>query len=478
MPSAPPSHLAALLQLAVPSVATNVLAALFPLVDAGFLGRLGTAELAAASIGNALFNAVWYYMLGVGTALDTLAAQAWGAGDAAAVRQWGWVGAAVLLALTLPMGVVLACAEAIVAGPFGQPPAVAAMTGRYCAGLIWGLPFLALFSTLQRYQQAQGRMAPSVVVGVAANVANAGLNVGLIAALGFDGSPLATSASRALSLALLLTAELRWQAAHPAAHAASAPAAAGAPPFRVALRRFLALGVPGGFVMGLEAWCFELQTMLAAAFGATALDAHAIVLSVASFTFLGFPLGVAAAASIRVGNLLGAGQPRAAKRAATIAVGLGGGFMVACGIAMWLARGRISALFTGSVPGAGAVDAAVEALVPLAACFQVFDGLQGVLGGVFRGLGRQGTIALVNLATFWAVGVPLGAWLAFGDGPLHGIIGLWTGLSAALGSACIAYACVWRSVDWAAEAHKARARSCLGGERAGDTKAQPLLAGL
>ena len=57
------------LVMALPAIATNVLATSLQLVDASFLGHIGTAELAAASLGNAYFNMVWYAMLGCATAL-------------------------------------------------------------------------------------------------------------------------------------------------------------------------------------------------------------------------------------------------------------------------------------------------------------------------------------------------------------------------------------------------------------------------
>jgi Na+-driven multidrug efflux pump len=44
--------------------------------------------------------------------------------------------------------------------------------------------------------------------------------------------------------------------------------------------------------------------------GTKALDAHQSVMSVSGFTFLTMPLAIACAASIRVGNLLGAQRPK------------------------------------------------------------------------------------------------------------------------------------------------------------------------
>lgn len=80
--------------------------------------------------------------------------------------------------------------------------------------------------------------------------------------------------------------------------------------FRQAFWRFLALAIPGGVMVGLEAWSFDLTTSLAARSGTEALDAHQSMMSISAFTYLTVPLAVAISATIRVGNLLGAQQPK------------------------------------------------------------------------------------------------------------------------------------------------------------------------
>ena len=127
------------LAVALPAVATNLLATMLQMVDASFVGHIGTRELAAAALGNAIFNLPWCFILGVSTALDTLASQAHGAGDAAAVRRWGQTAAIVLVALCVPGGLLLAAGEWAARELFGQSADVAELTGEYCSGLIWGV---------------------------------------------------------------------------------------------------------------------------------------------------------------------------------------------------------------------------------------------------------------------------------------------------------------------------------------------------
>ena len=71
-----------------------------------------------------------------------------------------------------------------------------------------------------------------------------------------------------------------------------------------------------------------------------------------------------------------------------------------------------------------------SSIFPLAAAFQVFDGIAAVNGGVLRGCGRQVLGAANNFAAYYLVGLPLGAVLAFVAD--LSLIGLWLGLAVAL----------------------------------------------
>jgi MATE family multidrug resistance protein len=89
-------------------------------------------------------------------------------------------------------------------------------------------------------------------------------------------------------------------------------------------------------------------------------------------------------------------------------------------------------------------DAEILALaVPLlrvAACFQLFDGLQGVGAGVLRGAGETRFTFLANMVAYWVVGLPL-IFLLTSRLEL-GVLGLWWGFVASL--AVVAACLVWR----------------------------------
>ncbi len=105
--------------------------------------------------------------------------------------------------------------------------------------------------------------------------------------------------------------------------------------------------------------------------------------------------------------------------------------------------------------GAYSSDAAVLALavstLPIAAAFQLFDGLQVVAAGVLRAIGRTTPTAIANLLGYYALGLPLGYYLAFSRG--MGLAGIWWGVACGLAAVAISL------VTWVAIRGPATARA-------------------
>jgi MATE family multidrug resistance protein len=200
-----------------------------------------------------------------------------------------------------------------------------------------------------------------------------------------------------------------------------------------ALRRIAALGAPVAIQMGLEVGAFSAGTLLAGRLGSVALAAHTIVLNMAALSFM-LPLGISQGAVTRVGNLLGRGDGWGARRAAWISIVLGAGVMASSALIFVALRQVLPTLYTP----ARDVVALAAAILPIAAVFQVFDGVQVVGCGVLRGMGRTRPAAWFNLVGYWLIGLPVGAWFGLSMG--WGLAGIWWGL--ALGLAVVAVSLV------------------------------------
>ena len=137
-------------------------------------------------------------------------------------------------------------------------------------------------------------------------------------------------------------------------------------------------------------------------------------------------MGIALAASVRVGNLLGASDLPGARLAGSVSLSLGAGVMLIAATAFVLFRGELPLLFTRDV----AVVQLAALILPIAGAFQIFDGTQIVAGSILRGAGRTHAPALANLLGYYAFALPLAAWL--GSPERLGLAGIWWALLAGL----------------------------------------------
>jgi MATE family multidrug resistance protein len=311
----------------------------------------------------------------------------------------------------------------------GQQPAVAARSAAYIRAVVPGLPAFLLYATLRRTLQAMSLMRPAVVAMIIANVANVLGNYALIyghwgaPALGVVGSGIATSISRWVMLLAIIVAARHILRPYTGQLVRL--------PFRLrSLLQPLRIGLPIGVQSSLEIWMFTAVALMMGHLGARELAAHQISLNLAAIAFM-VPLGLSGAASTRVGNAIGRRDMPSARRAALVCLLLGGGVMTISALAFWLIPGILSRLYTPDT----AVIALASMLLPIAALFQVFDGLQVVGSGVLRGAADTRAPAAMALVGFWLIGLPLAYLLAFraGAGPR----GLWLGLTLGLASVAI-----------------------------------------
>jgi MATE family, multidrug efflux pump len=190
------------------------------------------------------------------------------------------------------------------------------------------------------------------------------------------------------------------------------------------------IGLPIGVTLVMEVGLFATAGFLIGLIGTAQLAAHQIALQCASVTFM-VPLGLAQAATVRVGLAAGASDARGILRAGVAALVMGCVFMLAMAVVMWLAPRAIVGLFIdlGAAANAPVVQAAVMFLA-IAALFQIFDGGQVIGAGALRGLkDTRWPMAIAGLA-YWIVGIGLATGLGFGLG--WGGLGIWIGLAAAL----------------------------------------------
>lgn len=421
------TELVAVVRLALPVVLVHLGQMTMGVVDTLMLGRVSEADLAAGGLGNSLWMGMIMFPMGVLFALDPLVSQAWGANDRLRIAghyQRGLLAAAVFsLLLAVPM--VLSDRLMVL---FGQPDELVPRASAYVRWLVLSTPAFLLFVAIRQTLQAMGMVRPAVVAMVVGNGVNVVANYALIfghfgfPALGVVGSAHATNLSRWLMLAVLLAAGWRKLAPY--------WLRCGALALGRGYRRLLSLGLPIGFQTSFEMWAFMTVALMMGNLGTRELAAHQIALNLAAITFM-VPLGIGGAAATRVGNAVGRGSSDDARRSALVCLCLGAGVMSLSALTFYLFPEPLARLYTPE-PGVIAVAAL---LLPVAALFQVFDGLQVVGMGVLRGTAETRFPAFIAFVGYWCLGIPFGWLLAFSYG--LGPQGLWLGLSLGLGSVAL-----------------------------------------
>lgn len=434
-PAAPSAHpvrleVRAVVRLATPVVVIQVGMMLMGVVDTMMLGRVSEQALAAGALGHVMSFGLMVFGMGFLMALDPLVSQAFGAGDHAAVGRHLQRGVVVAVLLSLALSIFMWDLGWLMHA-LGQDGAIIDDTAGYIRAAVPGIVAFLLFTALRQTLQAMSETRQALVAILVANIANVAANYALIFGrwgapeLGVVGSGVATSVARWTML--LIIAVLGWPILGRyftgLRHAI----------FRLSTYgQLVRLGIPIGFQVSLEMWLFTTVALLMGNLGARELAAHQIALNLAALSFM-VPLGISGAAATRVGNAIGRGDSDGTRRSAAVCLGLGAGVMTVSALAFALFPTQLARLYTSEMP----VVAVAATLLPIAALFQVFDGLQVVGAGILRGAADTRIPATIAFVGYWLLGLPV-AYL-FGLHLGYGPRGLWWGLTFGLAAAAVLF---------------------------------------
>jgi MATE family multidrug resistance protein len=415
----------ALWRLAWPLIATQVGFMMLGIVDILLLGRVSVRALDAVALANMWGWATLSLGMGVVNGIDPLISQAYGDSDregAALALQRGLV-VAMLVSLPVALGWALT-GPALLA--LGQDPAIAALAQKYNLVRSPSVPFFMALAALRSWLAGRNLVAPVMWIAVLVNVVNAVLGWALIfGRLGFPRlevtgaalvAALVTAAQPLLLLAIVRLGGLHRDAWRRWDRRSFEPKG---------LWQIARLGFPIGLQMSFEGTAWSLAAMMSGWLGAASLASHTIVLQMIALWFQ-VPVGISIAASVRVGNMIGASDLPGARLAGSVGLGSGAGVMLIAAAIFVLFRAELPLLFTSDFE----VVSLAALILPIAGAFQIFDGTQIVAGGILRAAGRTRAPALANLFGYYTLALPLGAWL--GAAERLGLEGIWLSLLVGL----------------------------------------------
>ncbi|CAL1367473.1 unnamed protein product [Linum trigynum] len=444
-------------ELAGPAMVIEVSQFSIALVTSAFVGHIGPLELAAVSIVlNVLEEFALGFMLGIGSATETLSGQAVGAEKLHLLgiyMQRSWL---LSMATALLLAPFYALAAPIFHKLLRQDAKISELAGRFSMWMLPQLFFFAMNFPLQKFLQAQSRVWVLAAISSSVLLIHVVLSWGFVSRLGFGVVGAAVAGD--VSWFLLVVAQAGYVAfgSFESWNGFSVQAFSSFP-------GFARLSLASAVLSCLEIW---YPTVVIVMVGwlknpEIAVGAASICLNIQYWSWI-IAAGFNTAVSIRVSNELGAGNHEAAKLSVVVTIVTATVLGLTFSAVVVAAKNQVPKLFSSDPQVIH--EAANLAYFSAAAIF--LDIIIPVLHGVAVGAGWQVQVAVVNVVCYYVVGLPLTAVLGFGFE--LGVKGIWSGMVAGYVLQMAFLLFVIYRTNWEKEASKSEERMKNWGEISGE----------
>jgi MATE family multidrug resistance protein len=410
-----------LIKLATPIILALILTCSMSVIDTVMAGQVSAQDLAAVSIGTAIWNLLFLTMNAILMALTPQIAKLHGEKKFSEMLEWMRAGrwyAMGITALFLIIGQFGLAAIPLL----GATPETTILAENYLSFVMIGLPAVALFQIHRSFSEGNHVSRHVLIVTILAVMLNIPLNYlfihgvtifeeqTLIPALGGAGCGLASAIIFWLSFVTLsniqkkdkqlLTCvnqnksislnkiQIGWQRP---------------PNFQLIAIRLSTVGFPIGLAILAEVSVFTYIPLVIAHLGEIQVAAHQIALNVCSLMFM-VPLGLSQAITVRTGYQLGKGSPELAQIVSRTGISIAFLFGLCSMSLIMLNSSIIPPLYTTDEN----VISLASSLLILAAIFQLTDTVQITAAGSLRGYQLTTVPMLLTIIAFWGVAIPAG----------------------------------------------------------------------
>ena len=415
------------------SIATTAMG----VVDTVMAGMAGTVQLSGVAIGASLYWPCVLFVMGMTLAIQPTVAQLRGAGRTEEIAAKIHLISVITLITSVIVGIIMCFLPLCYKLMDDIDQEMVRVAQLYLYAVAAGMPAIALFNILRGYWEGLGNTVPTSVFGFIALFLNIPLNWIFIfghfgmPALGGVGCGVATSITMYICAILMLIYVLKsktytkyriyqhWFALH-----------------WPEVKQFLQFALPLALSTTIEVTCFSLVAVLLSPFGPVTVAAHSVAMNVSGVIFM-IPLAIASAATIRVGEALGAGHWNRAFRSSMGAYGLAFFFYLFSVLTIIFFHQEIIELYSSDPE----VIVLASLLLMFCAVYQFPDSMQVVSIGILRGFKDSKTIFAITVVSYWVIGMPIGYTLAYGylTGEKMAAQGFWIGFICSLSCAFLLY---------------------------------------
>lgn len=195
-------------------------------------------------------------------------------------------------------------------------------------------------------------------------------------------------------------------------------------------KSLIKIGIPISCAIMVEFIAFNSIAIIMGRVSGVYAAAQNLVCTLTTVSFM-VPLAISNAIAVKVGFANGAKNINDLKRYSFVGIVMSVGFMLLSALIFSSFPHFLVGLFTQDN---NLVKISVPVLYILSV-FQIFDGLQVALAGIFKGMKKTGIVLVSNFVAYWLLSIPLGYTLAF-----HfnlNLRGFWYGLASAAVLLCV-----------------------------------------
>lgn len=427
------------IKLAYPVIIGMLGHTLIGIVDNIMVGKIGSTELAAVSLGNSMIFVAMSLGIGFSTAITPIVAESDAENDISKIRSAFYHG----LFLCTILGILL-FGLVLLAKPImellNQPKEVITLAKPYIDWVAFSLVPLIIYQGYKQFADGLSLTKVSMYAIVMANILHVVFNYLLIYGIwifpkmGILGAALGTVISRIAMVIFMHIILSRKEQLKQYFHNFSFDEIK-----KEMINKIVNLGFPSAMQMLFEVLLFTAAIWLCGNIGKTSQAANQIALSLASMTFM-VAMGLSVVSMIRISNHKGLNDY---KQLVIVARSI---FLLAILIeilfaVMFMALHQVLPyMFLNMEIQSQLLDnqeviAIAAKLLLVAAVFQISDGIQVVVLGALRGLQDVKIPMYITFVAYWIVGFPVSFYL--GNYTSLKAVGVWIGLFASLTFAAV-----------------------------------------
>jgi len=427
------------IRLAYPVIIGMLGHTLIGIVDNIMVGKLGSTELAAVSLGNSMIFVAMSLGIGFSTAITPIVAESDAENDISKIRSAFYHGLFLCTILgILLFGLVLLVKP--IMELLHQPKEVITLAKPYIDWVAFSLVPLIIYQGYKQFADGLSMTKVSMYAIVMANILHVIINYLLIYGIwifpkmGILGAALGTVISRIAMVIFMHIILSRKEQLKQYFQNFSFKEIK-----KEMIRKIINLGFPSAMQMLFEVLLFTAAIWLCGTIGKTSQAANQIALSLASMTFM-VAMGLSVVSMIRISNYKGLNDY---KQLVIVARSI---FLLAILIeilfaVMFVALHQVLPyMFLNMEIQSQLLDnqeviAIAAKLLLVAAVFQISDGMQVVVLGALRGLQDVKIPMYITFVAYWIVGFPVSFYL--GNYTSLKAVGVWIGLFAGLTAAAV-----------------------------------------